>query len=420
MLVTLCGLALRVVVYYYLQPLNNDGRDHLAYVEAIATRGVLPTSGWNSQSYQPPLYYIIASIYWKDGNAKRVQLLSLELSIATLLVYHRLLARTHLIRDARAKFWCLGLIAFLPQFVMHSLYVSNDTLAMLIGAMVALLISELAVGPSLPGVLTLGVVVGLGMLTKATFIVYTLPVLFYTSYIIRNNSISTCKFISYLTLQISIMLLIGSYKYVQNYENYGNLLLCNLDFNFPWVREQIGTYQGVSSFLDVGVHKLVREPGYSESTKHSYNLLLYGTFWYQYILESNFQGSRSDALRPLGSLIYLLALAPTVLAAWGVVLCFRDACRGGPNPSAVAGVLAIALLLANLGLLFAAELRYDVWSIMQSRLVFPSAFGLLVPLARGLEGAGRWPLGRAAAEAILVLLNVLFLVYFECEIIVVS
>jgi len=413
--VAAAGVALRIAVFCFLGPLNNDGDGHLDYIRTVATRGVLPHSGWGSQSYQPPLYYLLASPLWADGDPKRVQLLSLALSVATLLTYYRLLSRTRLVRDTRGRFWGLALVALLPQFVMFGLYVSNDALAMLIGALIALVASESADRLTPCKALTLPAIVGLGMLTKATFLAYVPPVLAYVALTLRCAGVSALRTSAYMAASLGLVLAIGGYKHVQNYVQYGRPFLSNLDFDPAWAAGQKGTYRGLDSFLDLGVHKLVRQPGFSEATRHSYPLMLYGTFWYQYIPESNFRGCRSATLRPLGSLIYLLGLAPTALTACGLILCFRDACRGRGDPAAVAGILAIALLLANLGLLLAAELRYDVWSIMQARLLFPSIFGFVVPLTRGLEWAARWPPARAASTAALGTLHLLFLAYFECE-----
>ena len=54
-------------VHYYNLDFGFDGKDHLEYVRWVAEKKSVPIphEGW--QFYQPPLYYIVASIFWSLG-----------------------------------------------------------------------------------------------------------------------------------------------------------------------------------------------------------------------------------------------------------------------------------------------------------------------------------------------------------------
>src|ERR1700687_5504334 len=71
------GIALRIVVFWFLDPLNNDV-GHLDVIKYIVEHRALPAATASFESYQPPLYYLLAApIYAASGSVKWVQLLSL-------------------------------------------------------------------------------------------------------------------------------------------------------------------------------------------------------------------------------------------------------------------------------------------------------------------------------------------------------
>ena len=78
------GIALRIVVFWFLDPLNNDA-GHLDVIKYIVEHRALPAATASFESYQPPLYYLLAApFYAASGNVKWVQVLSLAFSILTL------------------------------------------------------------------------------------------------------------------------------------------------------------------------------------------------------------------------------------------------------------------------------------------------------------------------------------------------
>jgi hypothetical protein len=85
------GIALRILVFIFLAPLNNDV-GHLDVIKYIVAHHALPSVTAGQMCFQPPLHYLLAAPF-RDitGNAKGVQILSLVLSIFTLLVFYRAL-----------------------------------------------------------------------------------------------------------------------------------------------------------------------------------------------------------------------------------------------------------------------------------------------------------------------------------------
>src|SRR5260370_36939817 len=79
-----------------------------------------------------------APILSASGSLKIVQILSLGLSIASLIVIYQIVFETPLIQAKTARLYSFALICFLPQFIMFTLYVSNPTMAISRGCLTVL------------------------------------------------------------------------------------------------------------------------------------------------------------------------------------------------------------------------------------------------------------------------------------------
>src|SRR5215472_14576685 len=162
------GILLRLIVYLFLAPLNND--DHLEVVRYLVEHGRFATLWDTLQAQHPPLYYLLAAPLWKwTGSDKAVQALSLVFSIATLLVLYHIVFRTGMIRETRARLYGFPMVCFLPQFVMFGLYLSNDALAFLLGNLAILQAWRVAKRPDTGRIAGLALLCALGLLTKVTF-----------------------------------------------------------------------------------------------------------------------------------------------------------------------------------------------------------------------------------------------------------
>ena len=94
--------------------------------------------------------------------------------------------------------------------------------------------------------------------------------------------------------------------------------------------------------------------------------------------------------------------------------------RALPEPRYLAlgqSVTAAALLLATLGIVIWAGVRYDVFPCFQGRLLFPALVSGLLLLAAGFDGVVLWrPAARRWTNRVLVASYAVFVGYFIAEV----
>ena len=416
------GIIVRVVVFAYVGYFNND--NHLVVIDHIARHWTLPRANQFDQAYHPPLYYLLAAPLLRLGGLVAVQALSLIFSIATLVVIAGLLRRLPW-TDERIRPWCLALVAFHPQFILFSLFISNDTLAIFLGALIFDQSRRAQVSPSFSNVVMLGIWLGLGLLTKAVVLVFVLPLVFFVWLLGRRHALLNSQVISRLALFLVVVSVLGCYKYVESLILFGNPTVSNLDFG-DWIGEQQPTWIGAYSLLDFNLLKLIRDSVISTSTVHSYPLMIYGSFWYSLIPESTFQGNLISPFNRVGSMIYIAAFCPTFLMLVGATRIGMAALGIAPSAGPEVGMQgrsrldyeSILLLIFSLNLLLivAVGWKYDVWSVFQGRLLFPSYFALLLAFNAGMEWAESSRLRINVVRGFMSALIALFLVYILVEV----
>ena len=417
------GIILRIAVFAYMGYLNND--NHLEVIEYIAHQWIPPHADQFNQAYHPPLYYFLAAAFLRLGNVRAVHALSLLLSIATLLLIAHLLRRLPWMNE-KIRPWCLALAAFHPQFIMFGLFISNDTLAIFLGVLIFYQCLRVQERPSRFNFCLLGTWLGLGLLTKATFLIFVCPLILFIWMTGRQHALPNRRLISGLALFLLITSVLGCYKYAENVALFGNPLVSNLDL-WDWMGDQQQpTWIGLPSLFDFNLLKLVRHPVISTSTVHSYPLMIYGSFWYSLIPESTFHSNLVPPFNRLGSMIYLVALCPTILMLVGAtrmgMAVIRFCSWATPEPGAytrdrfVYERNLLLILLLNFFLIFAAGWRYDVWSIFQGRLLFPSYFALLLAFNAGMEWAASSRLRINVVRCLMTTLIALFLAYLMVDV----
>ena len=411
------GIAIRLVVFTYVGFFNND--NHIAVIDYVSRHWIPPRADQFSQAYQPPLYYFLAAPLLRLGGVSAVHGLSLLLSVGTLLLIANLLRQLLWVSE-KIRSWCLALAAFHPQFIMFSLFVSNDTLAIFLGALIFHQAWRLQRNPSLVNHLLLAGGLGLGLLTKAVFLAFIIPLGLLVWMNGRRRALPMQKIAAEIIIFLLIGGALGSYKYVENFIFFGDPTVSNLDFG-DFAKDQRPTWLGASSLFDFNLLKLVRHPVISTATVHSYPLMLYGSFWYSFIPESTF---RSNIIAPfvgLGSLIYIAALLPTLVVLLGAVRIGRSVLH--IRLSAMPGhdldrqlrseyerTLLLTLSLNFLLILFVGW-KSDVLSVFQGRLLFPSYAAFLLAFNSGMEWANSSALKTTVIRCSLALLIVLFLSY---------
>jgi 4-amino-4-deoxy-L-arabinose transferase-like glycosyltransferase len=423
MVLLLAGIITRCAVCLYLDPSNND--NHIGVIKYLVQNKTFPPLETNMLAFHPPLYYWMAApLFALSGSDKVVQLLSLAFSIATLWVLYKIIYRTEMIALPRARLYSLLLACFLPQFVMFSLYVSNDSLTILLGCLTVLLASRYVRSPDWKQLTLLAMVAGLGLLTKATFLVF-LPVLAAAVYLVKFQELrSRSRAVGAVLVFLTISGVLGSYKYVDNYRRYSKPTINGLDLPLVWVEGQKRSYRGLRSYLGFDLRRLVLSPKLSPATEGSYPLLLYGTFWYQHIPESNFLAGQISPYFYLGSAIYIVALVPTGIFLLGLlVLVWRlpDFLQAFDRQNAehrglMVSYIAAALLMANFALMAATIVRYHVWGLMQGRLLFPALAGGFAAFSVGFGILDKSVYGSRLLQSCIVILLALFGLYFFSEI----
>jgi hypothetical protein len=418
------GIAVRMLVFWFLYPLNNDA-GHFDVIRYIVEHRALPAAAANFESYQPPLYYLLAApLYAASGNLKWVQVLSLAFSILTLLVFYRLFYIDNLLADQRSCRYAFLLACFLPQFVLFGLYVSNDSLAVFVGAIIVLQVVRFVATPAIQQAVFLALLVSLGLLTKATFLAF-LPALFVlAAFVLLRRGYSARKAFAAALALAMLAGGLGSWRFVQSYREVRNPFVSTLDSSHKWVIAQQSSYRGAVSFLDMNLLKLLVSPSVSPKTEGAYPLLLYGTFWYQHIPESNFIVSGSAPFYYLGSVIYVFALVPSLVFGFGLFLLVKRLPRfvttfdlsQREDQLVLVGLVTVLFLFGNLALIIVVALKYHVWSLMQGRLLFPSFCGLLVPFGVGASALADKDLTRMVLKVAMLALLGCFFLYFASEI----
>ncbi|MCX7973843.1 MAG: glycosyltransferase family 39 protein [Candidatus Aminicenantes bacterium] len=424
LIVLIAGIAFRIFVFLFQAPFNNDY--HFEVIKYIRETKSIPLSTQMSQGYHPPLYYLLAQIFYCGDSTffrlKVLQFFSLLTSILTFVLLFSLV-KNHL-TSPKIQLYSGWLLALLPQFVMFGNFVSNDSLANFFGALIIFQSYLFLHTRRFRHLLWLSVWLGLGLLTKATFLAF-IPVLLIFIVVVQLREKKRLLTIFMQTLIFTLIVTaLGSYKYVQNYIHFGRPFIHNTDplvqeaTGWPWAKDQKGTYQGLSSWLDWNIAKLVKEPTLSESTRHSFFLLLYGTLWYQYIHESNLEGNLTR-FKYFGSFLYILALGPTLLMMAGGLKFLKETIatlrKKELTEPFIQKALSLGLFLSTLALIVAIGLKTDVWSCFQARIFFPAIWGMIVLYSSGLEIIENKRRLFKITSSFLNILYISFIIYFLIE-----
>jgi len=354
-------------------------------------------------------------------------LLPLLLSIGNFCLLYYLIKTTSLLKQFRTRAHVLLLTALLPQFVIFGNFISNDALAFFVGSLVFLQVFRYIEQPTRKNLYLLAIVCGIGLLTKGSFLAF-LPVVFGVVVVIELRAQKTwAQKMAVLGIFCAVTGVVGGYKFVENTVHLGKPLMSIEDDTqglHSWVYRQPKTYQGIESIIDFNLVKLVNHPFLSEHTVHSVPLLLYSTFWYSYIPESNFNATRDYPFSVLPRAMYVVALLPTALIVVGASYAIwqnRMPLKHFKSQEPVFRLhlkqtVIVSLLLMNLMVVLVWGLKHNAFSFFQGRLLFPSFFAVAMSFGWGLEGINDWRSGSQPFLDIgLSLTYALFICYFVVE-----
>jgi hypothetical protein len=405
------GVLVRLGVFLTCYPFNPD--DHWAVVRYIAEHGVPPTSELLVQAAHPPLYHTLMAptALWFES-PRPAHFLSFVFSSLNLWLVMRLVRDPQLVASRSVAIVLASLAAFLPEYVMYSGFVSNDTLTILLGTSILLtVVTYLREGTR---VWRLSMLCAMAYLTKGVFLLWG-PVL---SGVVAWREWRSGRRTWLLTFAgfTCLWLVLGSYKYVQNLLHFGVPIIHNLDLHFDKMADQKGVWKGPVTLFDVNVVKLVKMPILVPGAPLSYPLLMYGTFWYPHIPASSYRGG-VHGWWWIGSVMYVVAVLPTIAFLIGLVRILFPAGKRSAIEGLDLSILRIfaVLLLANAAVVLGAGWKYDLWSCFQSRLCFASMPAALLLGGVGIEMAGRLPAVRQAMLVSAVLCAAVGLGYFATE-----
>lgn len=415
------GVLLRVVVFYFLDPTNSD--DHLAVIKHIYSRHNLPISRTYNHAFHPPLYHLLAALFYAAGSLKMVQSLSLTTSIVNVYYLYRIVKIEGLFSSAPAQIICLSLGCFLPSYVIFSLYISNDSLTFMLGTIFAYRLIGALRKPSAKSLYYLSFIVGLGLLTKGIFLAFIPVLVLLIIYVaVVKMEYRWDKLLRVLVVSAIILVVVGSYKYLENAVSEHRLIVHNLDFDPDWSQWQKPTITGYRTFLDINILQLLANPTWSAKVHRSIPLMFYSQFWYLYYpFDNNFKGCFTN-LKYIGSALYVIGVIPTLLFLAGYLgsLFRAPVVWSGRKTEDRNVILFFSALLCsfNLTLVMLAGLKYDVWSCYQSRLFYAAFPGMLVLLDEGIRRCFRDKIPKTIVLVFGVLF-VLLLSYFASEIVLI-
>lgn len=387
------GIALRVILYFTMSPYGADA--HSEVIHFIATQHRLPFTREAFCAMHPPLYYLLAQPFFAFDsiqNLKITQLLSVFLSCLNLYLLY-LLANHHF-KNILTRNISFLLAIFLHSYITFSLYVTNDSLAFLIGTWCFWLLSRYFESPSAKRERWLGAALGIGLLTKGTFLAF-IPVVFGAILLtLWYYKVKGREIFVRLLLPVVLTVAIGGYKFAENVYSEGKPVVHNMDV-FPLNDQK--TYIGPKSFYGFHLVRLMEFPViYNGDGKllHVYPILLYSTFWYKFAdLENDFDLGTKTRFRYIGSLIYLIALIPTLLILLGLTLFMGQTfrffarlrlLRDAEFKENIEKSTWLGLLIMSVALMLIAGFKYDAWSCFQGRLFLQSFFSILAMLYAGL------------------------------------
>lgn len=390
----IAGILLRIVVFFMGHAANVD--DHIGVIRYLVEHGSMARSNDLQQSYHPPLYYVLMAPIFalSDGALWPLHLVSLVLSCLNLWLLRRLFDDPFILQLSPGKAFrvlAFGLTATLTQLIVTSSYISNDALTYLLGTVQFVALLRYVRTPSARGIAWLSLWVALGLLTKGTFLlawVAIATVILRTECPRRGSAGATRMTATF----VAVVLIIGGYKYAENYVRLGRPIVHNQE-QHAVVPYALKMWIGPQSLYDFNLASLIRHPVVQPSRPRSYGMMMFATYWYSFLNEPSFRGNFSGYER-VGSIMYAVAWVPTLLFLAGILVSAKAAWRWLRGETADilrdGQVAAVALLLANVVVVFAAGLKFDRWECFQSRLLMQSTAPMIVLFLAGAGMLSRW------------------------------
>ena len=385
------GIALRVLIFIVMNPQGPDA--HFEVLDFMLKNHRLPRTNELFLACHPPLYYLTALPFYVIGGLKLVEFYGLITSCLNLWLMAKLVKMT--IKDAEIRNLSFLLATFLGTYLIYSLFVSNDTLSVLMGTWIFYNLIKYLREQTLKNVVILSLSTGLALLTKSTFIPFV-PIILVVIFLV-NFSKPFWKMVYTMILCGAIIGFSGTYKFVENYRWQHKIFVHNLDI-FKLPGNSI-FYQGPQSYYNINILTLIKDPNLSSRNPsiHSAPLLMYGTFWYKHqYFENNLTFGNYSGFRYIGSVFFILGIIPTIVILIGLALLFRQGFmllfftwrqQYGTIIfwEKIFRATCLVLLLGSVATMFTGVIKYNDWAFMHTRLLVHVFYPTVLLLATGLS-----------------------------------
>lgn len=249
------GIALRILVFIVMDPENPDA--HREVLEFIVKNHRLPLTSQLFLACHPPLYYLTSLPFYLIGGLKLVEFYGLITACLNLWLMSKLLKMT--IKDIEIRNLGFLIATFLGTYLIYSLFVSNDTLSVLIGTWFFYNLLKYLREQTLKNAVILSLSTGLAFLTKSKFIRF-IPLVLIILFLV-NFWKPFGKMVNMMVLCGVIIGFTGTYKFIEYYKTQHQFFIHNLDI-FS-LASNATFYKGPQSFCNINIFSLIKDPNLS-------------------------------------------------------------------------------------------------------------------------------------------------------------
>jgi hypothetical protein len=390
--ILLAGAALRLAIWWVSPPVNAFD-DHLEPIALYAKEWSRPAPDACWQCYQPPLYYafsagvlrlshLLTGDFWTAWRS--VQLASVVFSLLQLAIAWRILTLVGA-RGLAPRLCALAVLALLPRDIYTAVFVSNDAaLGFAVSLAVLLYLEATQRGCDGRWALRLAALFaaacGAAWTKQSGLITAILPVAFAIwwececSRRAPEGGVDRGRLVrvfAWLALGLAIVGADELYKFSAT----GQLLVSNQHF-YDWPSVQKPGSVDATSFLDLRLIGLLRQPTFSNEMLDSFWTQLFARLWFDY--EPKFL-TDTGPVRAVAIASYCLGLVALLVWALGLALAVRS------WRAARERLILVAVQLAFLGVPLVQTLRFPYFSSMKATFFLPAVSVATIFVSLGFE-----------------------------------
>lgn len=221
-----------------------DSSGHIQYIYMVKNDHHFPLANEGWETYQPPLYYSIASLM---PDLKSIQLMNIITWAGFCFVVY-IFARRYFKKELLA-FLSTSLVGSLPMLLYTTPMISNELFSGLmisISLVYYLLVFKNKKKESAKEDIILGILLSIAFLSKATSIVLVLAIILDTCF---DKQWNWKEILHSLYKVFGTLLLLSGWFYIRNFIYFGNPLVLNTDFPGNAIHQAPG-YRNLQFFID--------------------------------------------------------------------------------------------------------------------------------------------------------------------------